>query len=155
MIKWVLIIVQNGVQLREWNIFIPGGTSYRPISDVRARLQTTQKFIQVNIASVQDRVQEQLIDLVDDSSGRDLLGELLVRLWCRMAESYPQVTEAAPCNLLLFPSPYLYEAVLSYLYETVSSSMSSNRRCDPGGRWRVSVAVPWPGRHKGCRFAGQ
>ena len=69
-----------------------------------------------DVASVNDEIQEELIDLVNDSSASDLFEkESLVRFWCKISKSYPHVAEEPLRSLLLFPSTYLCEAGFSSL----------------------------------------
>ena len=47
-----------------------------------------------DVASVNDEIQEEFIDLVNDSSASDLFEkESLVRFWCKISKSYPHVSE--------------------------------------------------------------
>lgn len=67
--------------------------------------QSFRNLPKVNIASVEDRGQEEFIGPVSDSSLCDLFeGESLVRFWFRKVESSPRSTEVAPSNLLRSPS---------------------------------------------------
>lgn len=69
-----------------------------------------------DIASVNDNIQEEFIDLVNDSSARDHFEkESLIKFWCKISKSYPRVAEVAVRSLLLFPSTYLCESGFSSL----------------------------------------
>lgn len=70
----------------------------------------------VNVASIPDEVQDEFLDLRNDSSARDLFHEkLLTQFWCAMYQSYPNVTMLAFRVLLPFASTYLCESGFSTL----------------------------------------
>ena len=65
---------------------------------------------------VKDELQDQLINLKNDSSCRDLFESLPVtKLWLSLASSYPQISKIALKKLLLFNSTWLCESAFSTL----------------------------------------
>ena len=56
-------------------------------------------------------MQEQFIDLKNDSTARDVYHEKsLSQFWCDMSESYPQISKLAFRTLLPFATTYLCES---------------------------------------------
>ena len=65
---------------------------------------------------VKDELQDQLIDLKNDSSRRDLFESLPVtKFWLSLASSHPQISKIALKKLLPFNSTWLCESTFSTL----------------------------------------
>ena len=70
----------------------------------------------LDVASIPDEVQDEFLDLRNDSSARDLFNEkLLPQFWCAMYRQYPKVTLLALRVLVPFASTYLCESGFSTL----------------------------------------
>lgn len=70
----------------------------------------------LNIDSIPDEVQDEFLDMKNDSSARSLFGEkLLTQFWCVMYKSYPNISMLALRVLLPFVSTYLCESGFSTL----------------------------------------
>ena len=70
----------------------------------------------LNVASIPDEVQDEFLDMRNDSSARNLFYEkLLTQFWCAMYQTYPNVTMLAFRVLLPFASTYLCESGFSTL----------------------------------------
>ena len=66
--------------------------------------------------NVEDELQDQLIDLKNDSNCRDLFKTLPVtEFWLSVALSYPEISKVALKKLLAFSSTWLCESVFSML----------------------------------------
>ena len=66
--------------------------------------------------NVEDELQDQLIDLKNDSSYRDLFETLRVtEFWLSVASSYPEISKIALKKLLAFSSTWLCESTFSAL----------------------------------------
>ena len=71
----------------------------------------------IGIESIPDEVQDQFIDMRNDSTALEIFQEKsLTELWCRMYPSYPAVSLIA-FSVLPFPSTYLCEAGFSSLLQ--------------------------------------
>ena len=67
-----------------------------------------------SVDSIPDEQQDELIDLQNDSTTKDLLDDNTVEeFWIRMIGSYPNVARVALCSLLPFVSTYLCESGFS------------------------------------------
>lgn len=70
----------------------------------------------LDISSIPDEVQDEFLDLRNDSTARDLFREKSVtQFWCTMHQSYSKVSMLALRVLLPFASTYLCEAGFSTL----------------------------------------
>ncbi|KAI6659464.1 Protein ZBED8-like [Oopsacas minuta] len=70
-----------------------------------------------------DRAQEELIDLINDGSAKELFeSEELSTFWCSMEESYPLLAEIILKRLLPFPTTYLCESGFSALLQIKTST---------------------------------
>ncbi|KAI6647766.1 hypothetical protein LOD99_8607 [Oopsacas minuta] len=70
-----------------------------------------------------DRAQEELIDLINIGSAKELFErEELSTFWCSMEESNPLLTEIILKRLLQFPTTYLCESGFSTLLQIKSST---------------------------------
>jgi len=75
---------------------------------------------------VEDELQDQLIDLKNDSSCRDLFESFPVtEFWLRVALSYPQISTIALKKLLPFNSTWLCE----FAFSTLVNMKSKQRNC--------------------------
>ena len=69
-----------------------------------------------SVDSIPDEQQDELIDLQNDSTAKDLLDDNTVEeFWIRMIGSYPNVARVARCSLLPFVSTYLCESGFSIM----------------------------------------
>ena len=76
--------------------------------------------------NVEDELQDQLIDLKNDSSCRDLFETLPVtEFWLNVASSYPELSKIVLKKLLTFSSTWLRESAFSAL--VCMKSKQSNR----------------------------
>ena len=67
-----------------------------------------------SVDSIPDEQQDELINLQNDSTAKDLLDDNTVEeFWIRMIGSYPNVARVALCSLLPFVSTYLCESGFS------------------------------------------
>lgn len=72
----------------------------------------------LDVASLPDRIQDEYLDLRNDSSVRDLYNEKnLNQFWCTMYRSYPAVSLQALKILVPFASTYLCESGFSCLLQ--------------------------------------
>lgn len=72
----------------------------------------------LDVASLPDEIQDEYLDLRNDSSSRDLFREKdLNQFWCIMYESYPKVALLALKILVPFASTYLCESGFSTLLQ--------------------------------------
>ena len=70
----------------------------------------------LNVSDIPDEMQEQFIDLTNDSTARDVYHEKsLSQFWCDMSKSYPQISKLAFRTLLPFATTYLCESGFSTL----------------------------------------
>ena len=95
-----------------------------------------------DVSSVNDEIQEEFIDMVNDSSAHDIYEkESLVSFWCKMSISYPMVAEEPLRALLLFPSTYLCEAGFSSLL-LIKSKLRSRLNVEADLRCALSTTAP-------------
>lgn len=72
----------------------------------------------LDVASLPDEIQDEYLDLKNDSSSRDLFREKeLSQFWCAMYGSYPKVSMEALKILIPFVSTYLCESGFSTLLQ--------------------------------------
>ena len=66
---------------------------------------------------IQDELQDQFIDMKNDSSSQDVFEAFPVTdFWLRMASSYPEISKTAPKKLLPFRSTWLCKSAFSTLF---------------------------------------
>ena len=89
--------------------------SYFPeLSEIESKL-IRNPFV-VNVQSLPDSIQEEFLDLVNDSFAKDAFETLtLTKFWTKMSVTYPAVSDIALNSLLMFPSTYLCEQGFSTL----------------------------------------
>ena len=89
--------------------------SYFPeLSEIESKLIRNQ-FV-VNVQSLPDSIQEEFLDLVNDSFANDAFEMLtLTKFWTKMSVTYPAVSDIVLNSLLMFPSTYLCEQGFSTL----------------------------------------
>ena len=64
----------------------------------------------MNVQSLPDSIQEEFLDLVNDSFEKDAFETLtLTKFWTKMNVTYPVVSDIVLNSLLMFPSTYLCE----------------------------------------------
>lgn len=86
------------------------------LTEEEAALTRNPFSASLNVASIPDEIQDEFIDLQNDSSARNLFNEkLLTQFWCAMYKSYPNVTMLAFRVLIPFASTYLCESGFSTL----------------------------------------
>ena len=83
--------------------------SYFPkLSEVESEL-IRNPFI-VNVQSLPDSIQEEFLELVNDSVKKDAFKTFtLTKFWTKMSVMYPVVSDVILKSLLIFPSTYLCE----------------------------------------------
>jgi hypothetical protein len=115
--------------------------SYFPdLSELDAKL--IRNPFMVEVRSLPEALQEQFIDLVNDSTAQDAFERLpLVKFWCKMCESYPTVADMAISTLLTFPSTYLCEQGFSALF---SMKTKFRARLSAGEELRVALSKTAP-----------
>lgn len=70
----------------------------------------------VNVHLHPDSMQEEFLELVNDSVAKDAFETLsLTKFWSTMSETYPVVSDVVLNSLLMFPSTYLCEQGFSTL----------------------------------------
>ena len=70
----------------------------------------------VNVQSLPDSIQEEFLDLVNNSFAKDAFEKLtLTKFWTKMNVTYPVVSDIVLNSLLMFPSTYLCEQGFSTL----------------------------------------
>ena len=78
--------------------------------------------------NVEDELQDQLVDLKNDSSCRDLFETLPVtEFWLNVASSYPEISKIALKKLLAFSSTWLCESAFLALVGLCMKSKQRNR----------------------------
>ena len=89
--------------------------SYFPkLSEVESKL-IRNSFIG-NEQSLPDSIQEELLEMVNDSVAKDAFETLnLTKFWTKMSVTYPVVSDVVLNSLLTFPSTYLCEQGFSTL----------------------------------------
>ena len=89
--------------------------SYFPeLSKVESKL-IRNPFI-VNVQSLPDSIQEEFLELVNDSVAKDAFETLtLTKFWTKMSMTYPVVSDVVLNFLLIFPNIYLCEQKFSRL----------------------------------------
>ncbi|XP_045130675.1 zinc finger BED domain-containing protein 5-like [Portunus trituberculatus] len=89
--------------------------SYFPeLSEMESKL-IRNPFI-VNVHLLPDNMQEEFLELVNDSVAKDAFETLsLTKFWSKMSEIYHVVSEKVLNSLLMFPSTYLCEQGFSTL----------------------------------------
>ena len=89
--------------------------SYFPkLSEVESEL-IRNPFI-VNVQSLPDSIQEEFLELVNDSVKKDAFETFtLTKFWTKMSVMYPVVSDVILKSLLIFPSTYLCEQGFSTL----------------------------------------
>ena len=83
--------------------------SYFPeLSEIESKL--IQNPFVVNVQSLPDSIQEEFLDLVNDSFAKGAFETLiLTKFWTKMSVTYPAVSDIVLNSLLMFPSTYLCE----------------------------------------------
>ena len=77
----------------------------------------------MDIATVPEEVQDELLDLRNDSAGREMFMEKsLSQFWCTKLRSYPKVSTEALRVIVPFASTYLCETGFSALVHIKSKA---------------------------------
>ena len=80
----------------------------------------------VDFNSIPEAEQEEFIELINDSSAKELFAEVhLISFWCKMVNAYPKVSKLAIRLLLPFPSTYLCESGFSTLFHIKNQTQES------------------------------
>ncbi|XP_064097727.1 zinc finger BED domain-containing protein 5-like [Macrobrachium nipponense] len=89
--------------------------SYFPeLSEVESKL--IRNPFTVNVHLLPDNLQEEFLELVNDSAAKDSFETLtLTKFWTRMSETYPVVSDVVLNSFLIFPSIYRCEQGFSTL----------------------------------------
>ncbi|XP_067933238.1 zinc finger BED domain-containing protein 5-like [Watersipora subatra] len=79
-------------------------------------LKLARNPFKLNVADIDSDMQEELIDLLNDSGAYDRFEDcVLSKFWCSLITSYPKLSEVALKVLLIFPSSYKCEQEFSSL----------------------------------------
>ena len=79
----------------------------------------------VNVQFLPERIQEEFLELVNDSIAKDAFETLtLTKFWTKMSVTYPVVSDVVLNSLLIFPSTYLCEQGFSTLLNIKSKLRS-------------------------------
>ena len=104
-------------------------TYFPELSKVESEL-IRNPFI-VNVQSLPDSIQEEFLELVNDSVGKDAFETLtLNKFWTKMSVTYPVVSDVVLNSLLIFPSTYLCEQGFSRLLN-IKSKLRSPLNVEP------------------------
>ncbi|XP_042240697.1 zinc finger BED domain-containing protein 5-like [Homarus americanus] len=96
----------------------------------------------LDIAIIPNDVQDEFLDLKNDSAAKDLYEERsLTVFWCSMYQSYPKVSEIVLRVLLPFSTTYLCESGFSTLLH-IKSKSRNRLDVDPDMRCALSVTQP-------------
>ena len=81
---------------------------FSELSEVESKL-IRNPFV-VNVQSLPDSIQEEFLELMNDSVAKDAFETLtLTKFWTKMSVTYPIVSDVVLNSLLIFPSTYLCE----------------------------------------------
>ncbi|XP_068238447.1 zinc finger BED domain-containing protein 5-like [Palaemon carinicauda] len=90
-----------------------------------------------DVSSIPDEIQDEYLDLRNDSSARDLFKvKSVTQFWCGMYQSYSKISMIALCVLVPFASTYLCEAGFSTL---VNMKTKNRNRLDVGDDMRLAL----------------
>ena len=121
--------------------------SYFPeLSEVESKL-IRNPFI-VNVQSFPDSIQEEFLELVNDSVAKDAFETLtLTKFWTKMSVTYPVVSDVVLNSLLIFPSTYMCEqgfSTLSNIKRKLQSRLNMEhdlRLCIPNTTSRIEKLI--------------
>ena len=98
--------------------------------------------MELDVSSIPDDIQDEFLDLRNDSSARDLFKEKsMTQFWCAMYQSYSKVSMTALRVLVPFASTYLCEAGFSTL---VNIKTKNRNRLDVGDDMRLALTNARP-----------
>ena len=98
--------------------------------------------VQDCVADDLDEVQEEFINLINDSNAKVLFSTLtLPQFWCSMLSTYPLVAQIATKSILPFPSTYLCESGFSSL---LTIKTKNRNRLDVGPDLRCCLSKTEP-----------
>ena len=98
--------------------------------------------MELDVSSIPDDIQDEFLDLRNDSSARDLFKEKsMIQFWCAMYQSYSKVSMTALRVLVPFASTYLCEAGFSTL---VNIKTKNRNRLDVGDDMRLALTNARP-----------
>ena len=96
----------------------------------------------VNVQSLPDSIQEEFLELVNDSVAKDAFETLtLTKFWTKMSVTYPVVSDVVLNSLLVFPSTYLCEQGFSTLLN-IKSKLRLRLNVDHDLRLCLSNTTP-------------
>ena len=96
----------------------------------------------VNVQSLPDSIQEELLELVNDSVAKDAFEMLtLTKFYTKMSMTYPVVSDVVLNSLLIFPSAYLGEQGFSMLLN-IKSKLRSQLNVEHDLRLCLSNTTP-------------
>ena len=143
--------------------FEPSGISAQTQLDISEHLQSLEKefrkyfpdlaegvetfprnpfLSKLNIETVPDEVQDELLDLRNDSAGREIFKEKsLSEFWCTMFRTYPILSMAAPRIIVPFASTYLCESGFSTLVH-IKSKARNQLNVEDDMRLAISKTQP-------------
>ena len=91
---------------------------------------------------VEDKLQDQFIDMKNDSCGQDVFEAFPVTdFWLRIASSHPELSKAALKKLLPFSSTWLCESAFSTLFN-VKTKQRNRRKVKQDIRCALSSTEP-------------
>ncbi|XP_076039422.1 zinc finger BED domain-containing protein 5-like [Oratosquilla oratoria] len=92
---------------------------------------------ELDVSSIPDEIQDEFLDLRNDSSAHDLfMVKSVTQFWCTMYQPYSKVSMIAFCVLVPFASTYLCEAGFSTL---VNIKTKNRNRLDVGDDMRLAL----------------
>ena len=96
----------------------------------------------MNVQSLPDSIQEEFLELVNDSVAKDAFEMLtLTKFWTKMSVTYPVVSDVVLNSLLVFPSTYLCEQGFSTLLN-IKSKLRLRLNVDHDLRLCLSNTTP-------------
>ena len=96
----------------------------------------------LDIAAVPDEVQDELLDLRNDSASREMIMEKsLSQFWCTMLRSYPKVWTEALRVIVPFASSYVCETGFSALVH-IKSKARNQLNAENDMRFAISKTQP-------------
>ena len=94
----------------------------------------------MDIATVPEEVQEELLDLRNDSASREMFMEKWIsQFWCSMQQSYPKLLTEALRVIVPFASTYICETGFSALVQNISKA-----RNQPNVEIDISITSRFP-----------
>ena len=116
--------------------------SFPELSQEQEALVRNPFCTELDVSSIQDDIQDEFLDLRNDSSARDLfMVKSVTQFWCITYQSYTKVSMIALRVLVPFASTYLWEAGFSTL---VNIKTKNRNRLDVGDDMRLALTNARP-----------